>query len=472
LGLGQLKPEAIQKYYELNPSARWLALASISISSFVISLTMSAVNIAVPAIAQDLSANAILVTWVPTAFLLANAILLLPAGRLADIHGRKKVYLTGMIVFTCACLMAYMAPNIEFLVLTRLLQGIGGALTFATGLAIVMTIFTSKDRGVALGIASATLYLGLSCGPIIGGWFTEHYGWRTLFLVPVVLGFSSICIIMLRLKGEWKNDLAEKVDWFGCLILTIWTSSFFIGISFIPQPKSFVLLFAGLIFLVYFFYQQQHSKYPLIKFKAIMENRIFSRSLMANICIYASNYPFVFLFSLYLQFIKAMSPTDAGKLMVIQPIMMAIVAPFAGRLSDHFEPRIIATAGCLIMAISFGMLQTLNTTSTNFIVGGALMMLGTGFGLFTTPNNNAALSSIDKNRLGIGSALLNLARVSGNIIGTATILMLVSIFIGQVKIEVEQLPSLSVIVHIALGISCLLSLCASYFSYSRGNILR
>jgi EmrB/QacA subfamily drug resistance transporter len=465
-----LNIKSTQDYYQNNPSARWLALASISISNFVVSVTMSAVNVAVPMMAKDLSANAILVSWVPTAFLLANAIFLLPAGRMADIHGRKKIFLTGMTLFSVSCVLANLAPNIELLLATRVFQGIGGALAFATGLAILMSIFSSSNRGMALGIAAATLYLGLSLGPVIGGWFTEHYGWRSVFLFPVVLGFISVTMTLLRLKGEWKNEGAQKVDWYGSLVFGVWTSALYIGISLIPDPLAWVLIVCGLAGAVYFYYQQLASPNPLIKFKAILQNRVFSRSLMGNLCIYSSNYPFVFLFSLYLQYIQGMSPTNAGQIMVLQPLMMAIVAPISGRLSDTFEPRFIATTGCIVMACAFAILQTIGTDTSITLIAIALITLGIGFGLFTTPNNNAALSAMDKERLGIGSALLNLARVSGNMIGTATVLMLVTLFIGHVQIEPPLYPALLTLIHVALGMSCILTIWGAWFSYSRGLV--
>jgi len=465
-----LNSSATQDYYQNSPVARWLALASISISNFVVSVTMSAVNVAVPAMAQDLGANAILVSWVPTAFLLANAIFLLPAGRMADIHGRKKIFLTGMTIFSVSCVMAYIAPSIELLLLTRVLQGLGGALAFATGLAIMMSIFSAANRGTALGIAAATLYLGLSLGPVIGGWFTEHYGWRSVFLFPVVLGFISVTMTVLRLKGEWKNPVPSKVDWYGSLIFAVWSSALFIGISLIPDPVSGLLIVSGVAGAVWFYFQQLASPNPLIRFKVILQNRVFSRSLMGNLCIYSSNYPFVFLFSLYLQYIQGMSPASAGKIMVLQPLMMAIVAPIAGRLSDQFDPRFIATSGCVVMAGAFALLQTIGTDTSITLISFALITLGIGFGLFTTPNNNAALSAMDTERLGIGSALLNLARVSGNMIGTATVLLLVTLFIGHVQIEPPLYPALLTLIHVALGLSCVLTLCGAWFSYSRGLV--
>jgi EmrB/QacA subfamily drug resistance transporter len=431
---------------------------------------MSAVNIAVPAIALDFSANAILVTWVPTAFLLANAIFLVPAGRLADNLGRKRIFLIGMSVFCIACLMATLSPNIQILLLTRILQGFGGALAFATGLALVMSIFSSENRGSAMGISAATLYLGLSCGPILGGWITFHFGWRVVFAFPLVLGTASILLLLARLKGEWKNEHPRQMDWYGGIIFGIATSAVFIGVSGIPDTWSLLLLGLGILVMIYFVYQQLHSPSPLIHFRAIVANRVFSRSLLGNVCIYWSNYPFVFLFSLYLQFIREMTPSEAGQILMLQPITMAIIAPIAGRLSDQFEPRIIATAGTLVMACAFLMLQTLNYDTTIILLCIAMITQGLGFGLFTTPNNNAALSSMDKTRLGIASAMLNLARVGGNMIGTGMVLLLVALFIGRVKIEPNQYPALMTVVSVALGVSLFLTISGSYFSYSRGNI--
>jgi len=428
--------------------------------------------VAVPAIAQDLEASAILISWVPTAFLLANAVLMLPAGRMADIHGRKKVYLTGMLVFTVSCLLASVVPDIEWLLFTRLLQGFGAALTFATGLAIIMSVFSTENRGMALGFASASLYIGLSLGPLLGGWFTEYYGWRSVFLFPVVPAVISVLMILLKLKGEWKSETAQPVDWFGSLIFAVWSSALFIGMSEIPSPRSFLLLFAGIVSLIYFFYQQAHAASPLIRFRAIMENHVFSRSLMASMCTYASNYPLIFLFSLYLQFIQGMSPVEAGQIMVLQAVMMAIVAPFSGRLSDQFEPRLIATAGCLVMSLAFAALVTIHAGTSIYLIAATMLTLGIGFGLFTVPNNNAALSAVQKDRLGIATALLNLTRIIGNMFGTAFTLFLVAVFIGQAKIQPDQFPALLTVVRIALAASLLLSALGAYFSFIRGDIQR
>ena len=276
-------------------------------------------------------------------------------------------------------------------------------------MAIVISVFTANNRGVALGITSGALYVGMSCGPIVGGYFTETFGWRSVFLFPIPLALLTITLFIFKIKGEWKSEQPQRLDWFGSLIFSIWSFALFVGVSNIPDPNSFVLLIFGVICFIYFFYQQARSISPLIRFKAIIDNRMFSHSLLASTCAYASNFPLFFLFSLYLQFIHGMSPTEAGKIMLLKAVMMAIFAPFAGRLSDLFEPRIIATAGCLIMACTYAFLQLIDVDTSIYLIGTALILLGIGIGLFTAPNNNAALSSVNQSKLGIASAILNLA---------------------------------------------------------------
>ena len=465
-----MNEQEIQDYYTRNPAARWLALTSICLATFINAIQNSSINIAIPKIVLDLHADAILVSWIPTSFLLTSVVFLLPSGRLADIHGRKKIYLAGIVLLAAASILATQAQRIEWLLFTRMLQGIGAAMTYATSLALVMSLFTAENRGTALGLASGSVYIGLACGPLIGGWLTETFGWRSVFMFPIPLLFISFVLVTTRIKGEWKSEGQQKVDWTGAFIFAIWATALFVGVSSLPKLESILLILIGILCLVGFLYQQANSKYPLIRFKRIITNHVFSHSLVASSCTYASNYPLIFLFSLYLQYIQNLTPIQAGKIMVLQAVMMATTAPISGRLSDKYEPRIIATSGCLIMFCAFSILRGVGTTTSLYLIGGALMTLGFGFGLFTTPNNNAALSSIDKSALSIGSALLNMARISGNMFGTALVLVLVSVFIGDKAITPARYGALLTVIHWALSISCINALTGAYFSFTRGNI--
>jgi len=448
----------------------WMALLSISLVSFLNSLLHSSTNIAIPAIADQLQADAVLVSWIPTAFLLSNVVMLLPAGRLADMYGRKRIYLSGLSLLAIATLLGSLSPSIEWLLLSRVLQGVGAALAVATGMALVMSIFSEHNRGVALGVTSACLYVGLTCGPLIGGWLTESFGWRGVFVFPVPLMGVAFLLVVRNVKGEWKSEHKQPMDWLGSLIFAAGATTLFLGVSSLPGWQSFLMLFLAVALLVSFFYQQGNSAYPLIRFGALAGNRVFSRSLLAQIFIFSSNYPLVFLFSLFLQYIKGYSPLEAGQIMVVQAAVMAVVAPFAGRLSDIYEPRVIATLGCLIMAAAFALLQGVNADTPILLIVTSLMTLGLGFGLFTTPNNNAALSSVDASRLSTGAALLSLARVTGNLFGTAVVLVLISVMIGDAQIEPSQYAALQAVVRWAIAVSFCYTLAAAYFSYTRGRL--
>lgn len=457
-------------YYDKNPSARWLALVSICIATFLVPLSMSAVNIALPAIAVELQADAVLVSWVPTANLLGSMVLMLPAARVADIVGRKKVYLIGILLFSLTSLMVIWIETIEWLLISRVLQGLGSAMIFGTGMAIITSVFASKDRGMALGLTSTSVYLGLTCGPMIGGWLTEILGWRSVFWAPVPFALVAIVLVVLNVKGDYKGDGKQKLDWIGSGLFAIWITAFFFGLSGLPDPSYLISLLAGIGVLYLFIRQQATAPYPLIRFKRLANNRVFTRSMISSVFMYGAHYPVLFLLSLYLQYIQGMSPSESGQLILIQALMMACLAPLAGRLSDFYEPRIIATMGCLMYGAGFGVLFWIDTeTSLTYIII-ALVMLGIGFGLFSSPNNNAAMGSVPPDRLSIGSALLNLSRTMGNMFSMAIVVLLVNVVMGEAAITPEQYPELLQVIHIAFGLACVYTLVAAYSSYSRGNV--
>ena len=460
----------MQSQTQASGAGRWFALASICLNQFLGSMTLSSVIVAIPAIAADLSADAIYVSWIPTAFLFSSVIILLPAGKLADIYGRKHLYLLGTLIFAIASALGAFAPTVEWLLVARFLQGIGSALIAATGLAIVMSLFGSKNRGLALGLTSTSIYVGLACGPLIGGLLTEYFGWRSVFSFPVPLILASMFLAFINIRSNWKNEDADPVDWLGSLLFATGITSILLGVSTLPQAVSWVLIACGFVGLGVFFYQQTRTKTPLINFRRLVKNHVFFHSMMAGFFTYASNYPMVFLLSLYLQYIQGLSPSMSGQFIVLQVLTMAIIAPFSGRLSDRYEPRILATTGCLIMACGFGILQQLDMVTPLYIVAGASITLGIGFGLFTTPNNNAAMGAVDENRLSMGSALLNLSRLLGNTLGTAVVLVTMAILIGNNQISPERYPALMTVIRWTLAWSFLCTLVGARYSHVRGNV--
>lgn len=459
-----LNDQQTREYYANSPSAQWLALLVVCTGTILTPVALASAYVAIPTIASDLRAHALLVSWVPTAFLLANVVTMLPAGRLADKYGRKRVYLCGHALFAVASIGACVAPSIELLLAWRVIQGVGAATLFSCALAIVMGVFQTGRRGTALGIVTSSIYLGVTLGPFVGGWLTEHYGWRSVFLLPAPFSIIVIVLILYKLKGEWRDVNAQAIDWLGSLYIGMWASSLFFGVSLIPKLSALALLLGGTLFLWLFVRRQERIDYPLIRLKAMWGNKPFSRSALVAMLMYGGIYQLVFLLSLYLQFIKGMSPSAAGRLMVLQALMMTIVAPVAGRLSDRHRTDKIASLGCLIVAAGFVPLCFLDYQTSIYWIAAAMLMVGLGFGLFSTPNNNAALGAVPESSLGIASAIMNLARVLGNMVGTAAVLFLVSSLVGQAQIQPEQYDALLKVIHYSMILSLILTLAGAALS--------
>ncbi len=452
-----------------SPSVRWLTLLSICVATFLMPMSMSAVNVALPAIAADLNADAVLISWIPTMNLLGAIALQLPAGRIADMIGRKKVFMSGLLLFTLSSLAIALVEHIGWMLFMRLLQGIAGAMIFGTGMAIVSQVFAQHGRGMALGLTSTSVYLGLTCGPPIGGWLTEWWDWHAVFLAPLPLAIICAVLVWANVR-ETERQQDERLDWIGSLLFIAASSLFFVGLSELPDWKGGLLGVIGLALLGLFIYQQEHSPYPLIRLRRMVKNLVFFRSIQASFLMYAANYPLQFLLSLYLQYIRELSPAEAGQLMLLQAMMMALLAPVAGRLSDRMEPRIPATLGCILFGAGFMILALLDQDSSMGQVMLALLVMGTGFGLFSSPNNNGALSVVPIEKLSIASSLLNISRTLGNMLGMAVVVFLFNLFIGKAQLTADQFPALMNLLELAFWICCGYCLLAAWRSWSRGTV--
>lgn len=460
-------------FYQVNPGARWFVLVSICITLFIVPLSMSGVNMALPAIAMALQADAVWLSWIPTATLWGSIVLLLPAGRVADTVGRKPIFLVGLLGFSLASLLVFLVNSVEVLLLVRVLQGLFSSLVFATAMAIVAMVFSENNRGSALGLTATSVYLGLTCGPLIGGWLTEHLGWHSVFWAPVILASISLLLAVIYIRKDVRSgNPAEPLDWLGSVLFVALATLLLLGLSGLPSLSSVVMLIVGIALIFVFVRYQRRCQYPLIRFDLLAANRVMSRSLIASFLMYAAHYPVLFLLSLYLQYLQDYSPSEAGQLVLLQALIMAFLAPIAGRLSDRYEPRLIATAGCLSFGSGLGVLIFLQADSPVNQVVVALTLLGIGFGLFSSPNNNAALGSVSKKGLSIASAMLNLSRTSGNMFSMAIIMLLMSLLLKSEQILPERYPELLIVIKLGFASACVYSFLAAWFSYSRGKVAR
>ncbi|MFT7388250.1 MAG: EmrB/QacA subfamily drug resistance transporter [Candidatus Endobugula sp.] len=445
------------------------ALIIVCMGSIIGPLGMASVNIAIPDLAIDLQANAKMVSWLPTLFILSSVIFMLPAGKLADNYGRKRIYTYGLGLNAFASLLCGIGTSIEWVLFWRVIQGAASAMIFGTGIAIITSVTPSHKRGAALGIATACIYVGLTVAPALGGWLTESWGWRSVFFFQVPIVLALLLLIKVRLLGEWKNAEKSKYDWWGTVIFAVFASALVYGLSVLPSLLGVLMLGLSVISLTLFIVHQSRSRRPLIRVQMFRESRVFSMSLATSLLMYASNFPLIFLMSLYLQYVKGFSPSQAGQIILLQALSMAIMAPFSGKLADKFEPRIIATLGCVIVACGLFALSLMSTNTSATYIAGSLLLIGLGFGLFSTPNNNAIMGATLPNEVGVASASVSLSRTIGNLIGMSLVNLMVHYYIGDAQLSQAQNPALVLTVEMALNMSLAFVLVACLASWCRGR---
>jgi EmrB/QacA subfamily drug resistance transporter len=424
-----------------DSSIRIAALLVSTLANFLTPFMSSAVNIALPAIGAEFSADAILLSWVPTSFLLAAAMFAVPFGRISDIYGMKKVFSAGVGLFTVASLLSAVAPSAVLLVVFRTLQGIGGAMIFVTGLAIITSVYPPHQRGKAIGINIATVYTALSLGPVIGGFMTHYLGWRSLFWAMIPLGVIILAITGRMLNREWAECKGERFDlkgsiWYGIALVMV-----LYGFSILPSPPGIALVVIGIIGFAGFLIFECRIESPMLNVK-LFQNATFAFSNLAALINYSATFAVVFLLSLYLQYIKGLDPQSAGLVLVAQPIVMAVFAPIAGRLSDRVRPQLLAASGMAFSTAGLLIFAFITAETGIASITGGLVVLGLGFGLFSSPNTSAIMGSVEKRFYGVASAMVSTMRLLGQMFSMGLTLMVFALFIGSVRITPVQYPAL------------------------------
>jgi EmrB/QacA subfamily drug resistance transporter len=441
-----------------------------SLSSFLVPYTGSSITVALPAMASAFHADAVTLGWITSAYIIAAAVFIVPFGRIADIIGRKKIFLSGLLIFTLASLFCAFAPSENLLIGARFLQGIGGAMLFATSVAMVTQVFGPGERGAALGITIATVYAGLSIGPFLGGILTDHFGWPAIFLVNVPLGILTIILTLWGVKHEWADAAGERFDLGGALIYGVMLFTLIYGMLLLPDPAGLAGIAVALIAACVFYRWEKQSGSPLIDFSVFMNNRTFVFSNIAAMINYGATFGVSVLLSLYLQYIQGFSAETAGLILIAQPVVQMIFSPFAGSLSDRIEPRVVATAGMALTTLGLSFFIFLTPTTPLYVIVSSLMVLGLGYGLFSSPNTNAIMSSAHTRHLGIASGMVATMRSLGQLLSMAIAMFSFAIFIGPVRITPLVYPALMTSVVVAFVVFTLLCIIGVGASYVRGTI--
>jgi len=453
-----------------KPPDKTSALIVTTLGTFLITFMASALNIALPTVGSELAMDAISLSWISTSYLLTSVMLVVPFGRIADIYGRKKIFSWGMIVYIVISVLLSTANNGGILITLRFVQGIGGAMVNSTYIALLTSAFPLNERGRVLGLNAASVYAGFSLGPFVGGLLTQYLGWRSIFWTAAIMGLIVLAILFWRMKGDWVEAKGEKFDTIGSVMYSLMIVAIIYGFTRLPGILGICLIVIGIIALVTFVIWEMRTPSPVLEINLFRRSRIFTLSCLAALINYGATYAVSFLLSLYLQYIKGFSPQSAGLILIIQPIVLVILSPIAGRLSDRIQPRIVASAGMLCSVIGLGLFVFLSAETAIVRIVAGLVLIGLGVAFFAPANINAGMSSIETKYYGVASATITTMRQLGMIFSMGIVMLLFALHIGSVQITPEYHQEFLQSTDISFIIFAILSLFGVAASLARGTV--
>ncbi len=417
----EAKAPAARAQIEVSSRRRFVVIASLGIGTFVIALSNSVLNAILPLIANAFSTDISAVEWIITTFLLVQSGTLLTFGRLGDIIGHRRVYLAGVALFIVGLVLCALSPSVMWLILARIIGGVGSAMFIANSSPILMVIFPPNQRGKVLGIQATTVYLGLATGAPLGGFLADQFGWQSVFLIPVPFALLALVTSWQALRVESPPSRRERFDLIGAGIYLVglvvillalnrgrswgWTSEWTIG-----------CVVLGIALLAAFVFHERRTPSPMLSL-SLFAHRAFTAPVVSSMMNYSAAAGTTFILPFALIQGRGLSPGQVGLILSAQPIVMAIMASVSGALSDRIGSRIPATLGMAILSAGLFALSWMGLDTPLPLLSVGLAVVGLGIGLFTSPNNSSVLGAVGPQRRGVASGILSTARTLGNVLG-------------------------------------------------------
>lgn len=428
----------------------------------------ASINLALPEIAVEYDMGSVGQSWILTSFLIASAIFQVPFGRLADIVGRKRIFLYGLMLITLFSMAPMLIHGGAFLIACRVFQGIGSAMTFSTGMAILTAVFEPAERGRAMGVNVAVVYLSLALGPSLGGFMMAQWGWQSIFAVTAAVSLVAFIGSAIVLKEQWQEAKGERFDVPGTLLFSLSLLMLIYGFTILPSLIGFVLIGVGSVLLIYFVRYERRIEQPVLNVKLFFTNRLFALSSVAALINYATTFPIGFFMSLYLQQVKGFEVQYAGIIMIAQPIIQTILSPLAGRLSDRIPSYYLASGGMALIAVSLlcvGLFFTIDTPIWFIVL--ILMLFGVGFAAFSSPNTNAIMSSVEKRDYSTASATTGTMRLAGQAFSMGIATLVITLFLGGKRVVPDLADEFMQAMHLIFILFAVVNLLGIYASMAR-----
>jgi EmrB/QacA subfamily drug resistance transporter len=448
--------------------SRRFILVLITIATFLNPFTGTAINLALPVIGTEFSADATTLAWVSSAYLLSSVIFLLPAGKLGDSRGKVTVFMAGIVVYTAGAILTIFTPTIGTLLAFRFLQGIGGAMIYANSVALITHLYPAGERGYAIGLNITAVYAALSLGPFLGGILTQFFGWRSIFVVTALIA-APVLFSADKFPAFLNDRHREDFDIPGLVLSSALILCLFLGLAKATTPTGLALLAAALLLGVAFYRVERRHPSPLLPVSLLASNRVFASSNLAALINYSATYAVGFLLSLYLQYIRGYEPAAAGTLLLVQPVIQIFVAPVAGRLADRIRPGLIAAGGlALSAACLFGLAALSETTPVAAIIV-ILAVLGVGVGLFSSPNTTAVMGSVGKRYYGSASAMVAMMRSLGMMMSMGLVLVVFAVIMGSTVVTPAIFPEFLASMNLIFLVFAVLSVFGIFLSLKKND---
>lgn len=404
-------------------AVKWWVLVAVGVGTFMSALDASVVNTMLPVMAGALRSAVATIEWVVTIYLLVVSALLLGVGRLGDLRGHKAIYVGGFVVFILGSALCGAAPTVAMLIAFRALQGFGAAMLFANSPAIITKTFPGSERGRALGLQGMMTYLGLTAGPSLGGWLAGTLGWRSIFYINVPVGALALVLSIHFIPSDRAHGTAARFDREGAALFTLGMVALLLALDqghawgWGSLPVVALLVLAALL-LVAFVWREATAASPMLDL-SLFRSRVFSAATTSAVLNYISLYALLFVLPFYLMRGRGMGPERAGLILTAQPLVMAVVTPVSGALSDRIGTRLPAAVGMAVLAVGLWMLAQVGAAAgaPMWEVVVALAVVGFGTGVFIAPNNSALMGAAPMHRQGIAAGILATARNVGMVLG-------------------------------------------------------
>ncbi len=429
-------------------SAQLSTIIVVVITAFLAPFNGSALNLSIPAMGREFNASAALVGWIVTSYLITAAVLSVPFGRVADLTGRKRILVTGILAFSICSGATVFTGSLAVLILLRVLQGVAGAMIFSTNIAVLLSAFSPDKRGKVLGYSTASVYIGLSAGPVLGGIMNHYLGWRSIFVLTFAISAAAFILALKKLPESKPEQNGHSLDISGNILYVLMLTLIMFGLSTVAELfYAKYLMIAGALLFILFVRHELRAESPIVEVRLFASNISYSFSNLAALLSYGATFALSYLLSIYLQVIKGFDSQISGMILITQPLLQAILSPYCGRLSDRVSPFKLASFGMGLCALGLFSFIFISKDYPFALVIANLLVMGAGFAFFSSPNTNAVMACVEKKDYGVASSILSTMRSIGNSASMAVVTFIVAATLGNVTLADAEPGQLIAAMH-------------------------